>query len=107
MIKKFKSNCLVLSYQVLNGMTRDEVRRLATHLNVPRGRDKKVTVANVAKAINDGKAQLKSVVTIFAPPRPPFANSHGPTLYSAKLRSYKPTRVLSQVPELPTPPVAS
>jgi hypothetical protein len=90
------ANLTVLAYETLNGMTRDEVRRLAQHLNVPRGRDKKNTVANVAQAIHAGKAQLKSVVTIFATPTSGLG--HGPTLYSAKLRSYKPTRVLYTVP---------
>lgn len=90
------STLTVLSYETLNGMSRDEVRRLAQHLDVPRGKDKKNTVANVAKAIHEGKAQLKSLVTIFA--SPPSGVGHGRQLYSAKLRSYKPTRVLFTVP---------
>ena len=91
-----KTNITVQTYEVLNSMTRDEVRALATHLNVPRGKDKKNTVANLSRAIADGKARIKSLVTISA--NPPAGVSYTPPLFVKKFRSYKPDRVLSTVP---------
>lgn len=86
----------VQTYEVLNSMTRDEVRALATRLNVPRGRDKKNTVAHLARALADGKARIKSIVTISE--LPPAGSTYGRPLFVKKFRSYKPDRVLQSVP---------
>ena len=77
----------------LNTLTREELRTLATNLNVPRGKEKKNTLANLAKAINDGQCQVKTVITIFSLPAtqtPPSSYTrHGRTLFYGKFRNYK------------------
>ena len=57
---------------IFNNMTRTELRNLAVQLNVPRGRNKEDTQTNLQNAILEGKAFLKSVVTITAKPVPPL-----------------------------------
>ena len=91
-----KTNTTVQTYEVLNSMTREEVRALATHLGVKRGKDKKNTVANLARAVVDGKARIKTLVTISSPPLAGCA--FGRTLFVKKFRSYKPDKVTSPVP---------
>jgi hypothetical protein len=97
-----KTNTTVQTYEVLNSMTRDEVRALATHLNVPRGKDKKNTVANLSRALADGKARIKSIVTISTNP-PDGSQYGGKVLFVKKFRSYKPDRVLNPVPPVVVP----
>ena len=92
-----KANSLQ-TYEVLDSLTRQEVRNIAITLGVPRGKDKKNTIANLARAIADGKAQFKSVVTIYANPQPGSLNTHGKTLLSKKFRTYKDDKVLYPVP---------
>jgi hypothetical protein len=69
--RPMKANRDTIVYEALNNMTRTELRNLAKHLDVPRGRDKNNTEKNLAQAIFDGKAQVKIQVRIIARPIPP------------------------------------
>jgi len=82
--------------EVLNSMTRTELRNLAVQLGVPRGRNKRDTEKNLGQAIYDGKAHIKTVVYINALPIPP--STQGQTLFIKKFRTYKPDKVLMQTP---------
>ena len=53
---------------------------------VPRGRDKKNTIAHLSRAISDGKLNFKSLVTISVPQTAGLPR----TLFVKKFRSYKP-----------------
>lgn len=87
-----KTNKDIMVYEVLNSMTRNELRSLAKRINVPRGRNKKDTETNLEQAIYNDKAQFKAVVYIYALPVPPFA--HGQILFVKKFRNYKPDKVI-------------
>ena len=93
-----KTNLTVQTYEVLNSMTRDEVRNLAAHLGVKRGKDKKNTVANLAAAIRAGKARIKMFATISA--APDEGQTYGKTLFIKKFRSYKADKVIQPVPPI-------
>lgn len=97
-----KTNQTVQVYETLNSLTRDELRALATHLGVPRGKDKKNTVANLAAAVRDGKARVKTLVYISSPP-PDGQEYGGRTLLVKKFRTYKPDKVLQPVPPVLIP----
>jgi hypothetical protein len=91
------------TFPVLNTMTRSELRRLAIHLGVRRGRNRSDTIRNLSDAITLGKARLKSVVTIETAPLPGNpASYHGKTLFCKKFRTYKADKVL-----IPVPPVTA
>jgi hypothetical protein len=99
-MKKSKTNTVVQTYEVLNSLTRDQLRNIAAHASVPRGRDKKNTAAHIVAAIRDGKLKFKSIVTISIPTENPFVNK---TLLMKKFRSYKNDKVLADVPTPPVP----
>ena len=54
----------------LGTLTRDELRALAANLNVPRGKDKENTIANLTAAILNVKVHVKTVLYISTPPSP-------------------------------------
>jgi len=87
-----KTNLTVQTYEVLNSMTRNELRSLAQSAGIPRGRDKKNTVAHLVRAVSDGKLHFKSLVSLTVPPVAP--DSYGKTLFVKKFRSYKPDKTL-------------
>lgn len=86
----------------LNTLTRDELRALATHLGVPRGKDKEDSITNLTDAITKGTAHVKTIVYISTPPTPeakaanPYAK--GNTLFVKKFRNYKTDKVIIPVP---------
>ena len=71
---------------LLTSMTRDELRAVATALNVPRGKNSKDTIANLETAIDAGKAQVKAVFTISF--KPEDASAPRLTHFGKTLRSY-------------------
>jgi hypothetical protein len=76
---------------LLSGMTRDELRDVATQLNVPRGKEKHHTLANLVSAVSEGKARLSAVVSIQSqrtddlPPQ---------TVAIRKVRTHKPDKTI-------------
>ncbi len=88
---------VALAVVVLNSLTRDELRAIATTINVPRGRSKDNTVDSLVTAIRTGKAHVKSLVTISTPP-PAGQSFGGTTLLVKKLRTYKPDRIITAPP---------
>jgi len=85
--------------EVLESMTRDEIRNLATHLGVKRGKDKKNTVQNILAAFRLGTARIKVFATISAAPA--AGTTYGKTLYVKKFRSYKEDKLIQAVPPIP------
>ena len=91
-------------HAALGTLTRDESRALATHLGVPRGKNKNDTVYHLADAITAGKAHVKTVIYISTPPKTedlainPYAK--GRTLFVKKFRNYKTDKVLTPVPPI-------
>jgi hypothetical protein len=79
-MKSTKTNKMV--HDVLNSMTRTELRNLAVQLAVPRGRNKGDTEKNLEQAFCENKAHIKSMVYINAAPIPP--STHGQTLLIKK-----------------------
>ncbi len=49
---------------LLSSMSKDELKAVATSLNVPHGKSNKAAIANLAKAIDEDKAHVKVVFTI-------------------------------------------
>jgi hypothetical protein len=88
----------------LGTLTREEVAALAKHIGVPVGKSKDNTVANVANAIANGKAHVKTIVYISTPPTPealknnPYAK--GKPLFVKKFRNYKTDKVIQSVPPI-------
>jgi len=71
---------------LLNSMTRDELRAVATSLNVPRGKNAKDTITNLMKAVAANKVQVKMDCTISFKPAD---GSKGRVTYFGKtLRTY-------------------
>ncbi len=71
---------------LLASMTRDELRAVASALNVPRGKNAKDTIANLEKAIAEGKAHIKAVCTISFKPEDGSASRK--TYFGKTLRTY-------------------
>ena len=92
-----KTNLAVQTYEFLGTLTRDQLRALATKAKVKTGRDKKNTIANLARAISDGKLWFKTTVDLFTPPTVPGAFYTRTRLFSKKFRSYKPDRVVVSI----------
>lgn len=87
----------------LETMSREELRAVATHLNVPRGKEKKNTIVNLADAFTSGKARFKLVFTIKTNP-PAGAQFGSRKLFIKKLRTYGDEKVLLNPPPLKTQP---
>jgi len=96
-IKNMKANLITDS---LNTMTRDELRAVAIHLNVPRGKEKNNTVSNLAAAIHAKKVRFSLQFTL-RPNTDPTATT-APTVYSKKLRTHKPDKIVHPVTPLAT-----
>lgn len=92
-----KTNLTVQTYEFLGTLTRDQLRALASKAKVHRGRDKKNTIANLTRAIADGKLWYKSTIDIFTPPTTPDAFYTRSRIFAKKFRSYKPDRVILNV----------
>jgi hypothetical protein len=80
----------------LNEMSRTDLAAVAAKLGVKVGKSKANTVANVTKAIQDGKARFTVQFTIRdnSNPEATFASA----LFSMKLRTHKPNKVLVAAP---------
>lgn len=81
---------------LFESMTRDELRAVAISLNVPRGRNKTNTIANLISAVNDGTAHVKMLCSIEAPRSAILPD--GFTAFVKKLRTYKPDQVVVKHP---------
>jgi len=81
-----------LIIDTLNSMTRHELRAVATKLNVPRGKEKVNTVANILTAISNKDARFTVDFSIKEKGIP--ASNYAPTIYRKKLRTHKPDKVL-------------
>jgi hypothetical protein len=92
-----KTPITVQTYETLNSLTRNQLRALAARAGVKMGRNKKDSVANLSRAISDGKLLYKSEVSIFTPPTVPGNYWTRTRLFAKKFRSYKPDRVLFDV----------
>jgi hypothetical protein len=82
----------------LETMTRAELRAVATHLNVPRGKEKKNTIVNLTDAITLGLARFKLVFTIKT--NPPAGGQFSRKLFIKKLRTYGVGKVLLRPPDI-------
>ena len=71
---------------LFTSMSRNELRALATSLNVPRGKSNKDTIANLEKAIADGKANVKGVFTVSF--KPADGSASRVTYFGKTLRTY-------------------
>ena len=67
-------------------MTHDELKAVATSLNVPVGKNVKATVSNLSKAIQEGKAHVKAVFTISF--KPDDGSAPRKTHFGKTLRTY-------------------
>lgn len=76
----------------LNTMTRDELRAVATKLNVPRGKDKINTVANLSTAIAAGAARFTLEFTIRE--KGIADSTYANAIFKKKLRTHKPDKVV-------------
>jgi len=86
---------------LLVSMTRDELRRVAAILGVPRGRRRYDTERNLRTAIYNGWAQVKFVCQINIPPTSPGAR--GKPIFYKKLKTYDKARTafLPSIPHTP------
>lgn len=82
----------------LNSMSRDELRAVAQRLNVPRGKDKNNTIANLVNAIEQKTARFTLQFTI-RPNTDPNAR-FSPAIYCKKLRTHKTDKVIVPAPAL-------
>ena len=87
---------------MLNSLTRDELRALATRLNVKQGKNKEHTIDNLSIAINFGLAHVKTVVYISTPPSVESlaanSNAKGSPLLIKKFRNYKTDKIVYIAP---------
>ena len=98
MEKKIKMNIID---KCLSDMTRDELRATATALNVKRGKDRKDTIANLASAIEAGKAGLTIQFTIRQPRL--TETSFAAPVFSKKFRTHRPDKVIVTPSTAPAP----
>lgn len=64
MNKNIKTTSPTLALPLLQSMSRDDLRAVATNLGVPRGKNREDTIANLADAVEEGKAHIKANWTI-------------------------------------------
>lgn len=74
------------AHTLLTSMTRDELRAVASKINVPRGKSTKDTVANLEKAIADGKLHFKASCTLSF--KPDDGSAARVTYFGKTLRTY-------------------
>lgn len=83
-----------LIIDTLNSMTREELCAVATKLGVPRGKGKNNTVGNLVTAFGNGQAQFTIQFTVRSNPTNPDVNTVGNAIYSKKLRTHKPDKIM-------------
>ena len=71
---------------LFNSMTREELAATAKSLNVNVGKSKANTIANLTKAVADGKAQVKMVCTVSF--KPADGSASRMTYFGKTLRTY-------------------
>lgn len=76
----------------LHSMTRDQLRATARKLGVSVGHDKTDTVGNIANAISNNSARFTVQFTIR--PNTDPAAKYAPAVFSKKLRTHKPDKVV-------------
>lgn len=83
---KINISAPLIASVVLASMTRDDLRAVATAINVPRGKDRKDTEANLLKAVKDGKlnCKLNTALTF----KPADGSAMRKTFYASTLRTY-------------------
>ena len=85
---KSKINILkaAIAAVVLNSMTRDDLRAVASAINVPRGKNASDTIANLTQAVEDGKlnCKLQTALTF----KPADNSKDRETFYVSTLRTY-------------------
>ena len=86
MKSKIATSKPTVAITLFESMTRDELRAVATSLNVPRGKNAKDTIANLTQAVADGKAQIKMVCTVSF--KPADGSASRVTYFGKTLRTY-------------------
>ena len=81
-----KTSKATVAAALLASMTRDELRAVATSINVPRGKNAKDTAANLSKAIADGKLHFKASCTLSF--KPDDGSASRTTYFGKTLRTY-------------------
>jgi len=96
-------NATVVS-NLLNGLSREEVRAVATKLQVKRGKEKKDTVQNLTNAIMDGGARFAVTVEVKPPyPDPQNPDTMMPCVFLGKQYTYKESKVMVSAQEIADP----
>lgn len=80
--------------QTLGSMSRSQLRNTARRLGVRTGHDKADTIANIRTAIENNDARFTVQFTIR--PNTDRTARYMPAVFSAKLRTHKPNKVLVQ-----------
>lgn len=86
MNSKIATSKSAIAKPVLDTMTREDLAATAKALNVPVGKSKANTVANLCKAIDNGKAHFKAQCTLSF--KPDDGSASRTTYYGATLRTY-------------------
>ncbi len=81
-----KTSPALVARPLLQSMTRDELRAVATSLNVKRGKNTSDTIKNLETAIAEGKAHVKAVCTISF--KPADGSASRKTYFGKTLRTY-------------------
>ena len=81
-----KTSNPAIARPLLDSMTRDELRALATSLKVKQGKSSKNTIINIETAIKEGKAQVKAVFTVSV--KPADGSASRVTYLGKTLRTY-------------------
>lgn len=80
--------------QTLATMSRNQLRATARRLGVKTGHDKADTIANIESAIANNTARFTVQFTLRSNSDP--TAKYAPAVFSAKLRTHKPNKVLVQ-----------
>lgn len=86
-----------LIVDTLNSMTRDELRAVATKLGVKCGKAKNNTVGNLMIAFANVQAQFTIQFTVRSNPTNPDVDTVGNVIYSKKLRTHKPDKIMTPI----------
>ena len=76
----------IVAAPLFDSMTREELAATAKSVGVPVGKSKANTIANLTKAIADGKAQIKMVCTVSF--KPADGSASRVTHFGKTLRTY-------------------
>ena len=96
-----EQNKTMLTAQVLNTLTRDELRAMATHFAVSVGKNKGNPINNLLEAVKANKAWVKMTVYIGHPPKE--GHTYGRFIFAKKFRSYKEDKIVQPLPPIGVP----